>query len=92
MKNAIVLTGLLLMSVASQATSVCVFRLESQGNERELYVDCSHTGGRQVTGLVAKSVDVVDNRTPISKAKVNFIRFLYEKGYKAETENIFVKP
>lgn len=91
MKNAIVLTGLILISVSSQAASVCVFRTESQGIERALYVDCSHAGGRQVTGLVAKSTDVVDNRTPIAKAKVNFIRFLYEKGYKAETENIFVK-
>ena len=79
------------MSATSQAADVCIFRLVSYGNVRELYVDCSHPNDRQITGLVAKSEDVSDNRTPIAKARVNFIRFLYEQGYTAQTENIFVR-
>jgi hypothetical protein len=91
MKNAIMITGLLLIAVSSQAASVCVFRSESQGIERKLYIDCSHAGGRQATSLVTRSTDVVDNRTPVAKARVDYIRRLYEMGYKAETDNIFVR-
>lgn len=92
MKKLSVILLILAASSSSYAVSVCVFRATSQGNERALHLVCSHTGNRAVTSLIAESTEVADNRTPIFNAKVNAMQRLYAQGYKAVTEDMFVKP
>ena len=81
----LILSSLMFASISVQATEVCFIKAFKMSARANLHLTCS---GRPVQKIVDR---VSPSRVNLTKKKAEVIRSLINRGYRVESENMFIK-
>lgn len=83
--KSLVILSVLLFGATAQATEVCFIKAFKASARAHLHLTCS---GKAVQKIVD---GVYYNDVNLTKKKADLIRVLIKRGYRVESENMFIK-